>query len=207
MAETSRSLDEWRVFFLTANSDIFDIIEGAIKVAAADCPKEFKSSRDRIAELLFSCKATKCSGCDNVELAVPNDGGDRQIQKEVLKIESVRETDVEAVRSSKESKVNCSGDEEDAHHVVEDMRILESLYESNYSYGEAEALTDEIEEESQIFGEVFRIKEILENTEDAVYLHFLISLTELNSSLLHCFCSISFTSLLTGLWSFFFYLL
>lgn len=167
MAETSRSLDEWRDYFLTADSDIFDIIEGAIKVAAVDCPKEFKSSRDRIAELLFSCKVTKCSGCDNIELAVPNEGGDREMQKEVRKNELVRETEVEAVRSTKESKVNSSGDEDDADHDVEDMGIHENLYESNYSYGDAEALTDEIEEESQIFGEVLRVKEILENSEDA----------------------------------------
>ena len=36
---------------------------------------------------------------------------------------------------------------------------------SNYSYGEAEALTDEIEEQSEIVGEVLRIKEILYNSE------------------------------------------
>ncbi|CBI32806.3 unnamed protein product, partial [Vitis vinifera] len=37
---------------------------------------------------------------------------------------------------------------------------------SNYSYGEAEALTDEIEEETQIAGEVLRIREILEHSKD-----------------------------------------
>lgn len=208
MAETSRSLDEWRDYFLTANSDIFDIIEGAIKVAAVDCPKEFKSSRDRIAELLFSCKVTKCSGCDNLELAVPNDGGDRQMQKEVRKNELVRETEVEAVRSTKESKVNSSGDEEDADHDAENIRILENLYESNYSYGEAEALTDEIEEESQIFGEVFKIKEILENTEDAVILPLLICLKSIEfipfSLFVVYLCEFSFFPLLIKLESFLF---
>ena len=43
-------------------------------------------------------------------------------------------------------------------------------FASNYSYGEAEALTDEIEEESMIVGEVFRIKEILHNSQDEVCL-------------------------------------
>ncbi|XP_028102605.1 probable mediator of RNA polymerase II transcription subunit 26b isoform X2 [Camellia sinensis] len=37
---------------------------------------------------------------------------------------------------------------------------------SNYSYGEAEALTDDIEEESQIFWEVLRIKKIIDNRQD-----------------------------------------
>ncbi|KAI7996995.1 Protein TONNEAU 1b [Camellia lanceoleosa] len=35
-------------------------------------------------------------------------------------------------------------------------------------YGEAEALTDEIEEDSQIFGEVLRIKKIIDNCQDEV---------------------------------------
>ncbi|KAF5786039.1 putative transcription regulator IWS1 family [Helianthus annuus] len=37
---------------------------------------------------------------------------------------------------------------------------------SSYSYGVAEALTDEIEEESQVFGEVMRIREIVDNHQD-----------------------------------------
>lgn len=180
MAESSRTLDKWRDYFLTSDSDIFDIIEGAIKVAAVDCPKEFKSRRDRIAELLFSCKVTKCFGCDKVELAVPNDGGDDEEHIDKCKTELVRHTEVEAVRSTKESKVNSFGDEEDSDHGDEDVEINVNNHESNYSYREAEALddeiealTDEIEEESQMFGEVLRIKEILENGEDEVYFHFL----------------------------------
>lgn len=39
---------------------------------------------------------------------------------------------------------------------------------SNYRQGEAEALTDEIKEESMIVGEVFRIKEILHNCQDGL---------------------------------------
>ncbi|KAK9065694.1 hypothetical protein SSX86_015095 [Deinandra increscens subsp. villosa] len=37
---------------------------------------------------------------------------------------------------------------------------------SDYNYGAAEALTDEIEEESQMFGEVMRIKEIVDHNQD-----------------------------------------
>ncbi|GMI78821.1 hypothetical protein like AT5G05140 [Hibiscus trionum] len=102
------ALEQWRDYFRTANSDIFDIIEHAITVAALDCPKEFRLRREHIAEKLFTCNFTRCSGCDGAELA-------------------------------------------DA---------------SNYSYGEAEALTDEIEQESMVVGEVFRIKNILLNSQD-----------------------------------------
>lgn len=58
----------------------------------------------------------------------------------------------------KESKVDSSNE------VSEDLNRLVS----NYSYDEAEALTEEIEEESQMFEEVLRIKEILANMHDQV---------------------------------------
>lgn len=153
----SGALDKWRNYFRTANSDIFDIIEHAILVAASDCPKEFRLRRDQIAETLFSCKMTRCLGCDHVELAVPEDGED-----EGCKSGFDRDGCEFEARGSKDSKVNSGID-----HVEMNMNQL-----SNYSFGEAEALTDEIEEESQIFGEVLRIKKIVDNSKDEVYLYF-----------------------------------
>nr|GMC79304.1 probable mediator of RNA polymerase II transcription subunit 26B isoform X1 [Ipomoea batatas] len=38
-----------------------------------DCPSEFRLRMYRITEVLFSCKATRCSECKNVELAFPNE--------------------------------------------------------------------------------------------------------------------------------------
>ncbi|XP_057486966.1 probable mediator of RNA polymerase II transcription subunit 26b [Actinidia eriantha] len=154
MAKKSGSLDNWRNYFRASNSDIFDIIEHAILVAASDCPQEFRLRRDRIAETLFSCKLAKCLRCDSVVLSVPGDGGgDEDDDEEGCKIDGYG---FEA-GGSKESKVNSSRDDQ-AEMNVNQM--------SNYSYGEAEALTDEIEEESQIVGEVLRIKEILDNCQD-----------------------------------------
>lgn len=162
MATNSGALDQWRNYFRTANSDIFGIIEHAILVAASDCPKEFRLRRDRIAEKLFSCKLTRCFGCDRVELAVPeNDGGGCKI-----------EFDMDACQfeaggsGSKESKVNSSSKESKANSIREDHGEMNMNQVSNYSYGEAEALTDEIEEETQIAGEVLRIREILEHSKD-----------------------------------------
>ncbi|KAK3028001.1 hypothetical protein RJ639_039091 [Escallonia herrerae] len=143
----SGNLDKWRDYFRTANSDIFNIIEHAIMVAASDCPKEFRLRRDRIAEVLFSCRLTRCFGCDRVELAVPEgseDGGGCK-------------SGCDGDGGSKDSKVNSSGDDQGKGNLNQ---------VSNYSFGEAEALTDEIEEESQIVGEVLRIKEIVDNSED-----------------------------------------
>ncbi|KAK7853873.1 putative mediator of rna polymerase ii transcription subunit 26b [Quercus suber] len=75
MVKKSGSLDYWKNYFRTVNSDIFEIIDYAIMVAASDCPKELKLRRDRMAERLFSCKFSWCSGCDRVELSVPCGGG------------------------------------------------------------------------------------------------------------------------------------
>ncbi|XP_059428742.1 probable mediator of RNA polymerase II transcription subunit 26b [Corylus avellana] len=159
MAKKSGSLENWRNYFRTANSDIFDIIDHAIMVAASDCPKEFRLRRDRIAERLFSCRLTRCSGCDRVELAVPagdeeeSDGDDGGCKSS----EFDRDGCEFEAGGSKESKANSCRD---------DQAEMNMNHVTNYSYGEAEALTDEIEEESQILEEVLRIKEILYNGAD-----------------------------------------
>ncbi|GLT27998.1 hypothetical protein SLA2020_029590 [Shorea laevis] len=158
MAMKPVSLDHWRDYFRTANSDIFDIIDHAILVAALDCPKEFRLRRDRIAEKLFTCRLRRCSGCDRVELAVPEyeDDSDRGC-KSGFDGEDDQGCEFE-VGGSKESKVNSCRDD----HLGMNINQIAS----NYSYGEAEALTYEIEEEFQIIEEVLRIKEILENSQD-----------------------------------------
>ncbi|XP_027351740.1 probable mediator of RNA polymerase II transcription subunit 26b [Abrus precatorius] len=154
------SLDQWRNYFGSANCDIFDIIDHAIMVAASDCPKEFRVRRDAIAERLFSCRLTRCLGCDRVELAVSGDcqnvNGDDDDGDDDGGCKSGFErhgAEFEA-GASKESKANSCGD----------MGVNRV---SNYSFGEAEALTDEIEEQSQYFEEILRIREILRNREDA----------------------------------------
>ncbi|KAI3811791.1 hypothetical protein L1987_21523 [Smallanthus sonchifolius] len=148
-------MDYWREYFGSANANIFEIIEGAIKLAAFDCPKEFKVRRDHIAQILFSCRLIKCSGCHKQELALPvdhhhddGDDDDGDDDDEGVKYES-KLADVNRNCSNESNKV-INGD----HHV------------SSYSYGDAEALTDEIEQESQTFGEVMRIKEIFDNSPD-----------------------------------------
>ncbi|KAL7585602.1 hypothetical protein Lser_V15G42658 [Lactuca serriola] len=122
-SKSAARMDYWREYFKSSNGDIFETIEKAIIVAASDYSKEFRIRRDGIAETLFSCKLIKCSGCDKVELGLP-------------------------------------GDQEQQDLNVGNHQI------NNYDYGVAEALTDEIEEESLIFGEVMRIKEIVDNNQD-----------------------------------------
>ncbi|RWW70769.1 hypothetical protein BHE74_00021539 [Ensete ventricosum] len=139
MADSSGSLDYWRKFFRSANSDIFQVIEHAVLVAASDYPEEFRSRRDRMVEKLFTVLLPRCFGCDRVaegeewNASVKRDG-------------------------EKESKVDSNNvGPEDLNRIV-----------SNYSFDEAEALTEEIEEEGQIVGEVLRIKDIFANHHDEV---------------------------------------
>lgn len=136
----SGSLDYWRNYFRAASSDIFDIIDHAIMVAASDCPKEFKLKRDGIAERLFSCKLAHCLGCDKVELvvSVDNENGEK------------------------------GGGGGGGGNGVDHGEMNMNHHVSNYSYREAEALNDEIEEESQCVKEVLRIKEILLNRKEEV---------------------------------------
>jgi len=159
------SLDYWRNYFGAANSDIFGIIDHAIMVAASDCPEEFRIRRDGIAERLFSCRLSRCLGCERVELAVPVDddggegGGGCKSGVDVAGAEFESEAG-----ASKESKVHSARDD--------DPGEMNTNRVSNYSYGEAEALTDEIEEESQYVEEVFRIKDVLLNCEEEVWYLF-----------------------------------
>lgn len=145
-------MDYWREYFGSAN--IFEILQGAIMLAAYDSPQEFKLRRDEIAQLLFSCKFIKCSGCDKHEFAIPVSDHDHHHGHG-------HDDDHDGVnyKSKESSKVinysrNDENDDVGKDHV------------SAYSYGDAEALTDEIELESQTFDEVMRIKEIVDNSPD-----------------------------------------
>ncbi|RWW20551.1 hypothetical protein GW17_00015334 [Ensete ventricosum] len=143
MASSSGSVDYWRRFFRSANSDIFEVIEQAILVAASDYPQQFRSRRDQIVEKFFTALLPRCFGCDRVELrGAEGEEGHGSVRRV----------------GEKESKVDSSNDgPEFSNRVV-----------SNYTYDEAEALTEEIEEEGQIVGEVMRIKEILANHHEEV---------------------------------------
>ncbi|KAF0911937.1 hypothetical protein E2562_012752 [Oryza meyeriana var. granulata] len=54
MAAPPPSLDYWRGFFSGARASIFDAIDAAIRVAAADHPDALRARRDAIAERLYT---------------------------------------------------------------------------------------------------------------------------------------------------------
>ncbi|XP_028067586.1 uncharacterized protein LOC114270324 isoform X1 [Camellia sinensis] len=87
---------------------------------------EFRLRRHRIAVTLFSCKLIRCLRCECVELKVPVEDEDQGL-KNGCEFET---------GGGKESKVTSSRDDQF------EMNINQV---SNYSYAEAEALTDDIE--------------------------------------------------------------
>lgn len=190
---TIETIECWRKYFREANVDIFGVIHHAIMVASSDYPKEFRFRRDRIAELLFSCRLTRCSACDRLELVTPphaHDHGNRNTHDNILEAD---DDDVDVVdiqdqggvagvssRGRESSKTNTStntnintGDNlriSDPHDFSnQDLDFFlnhNNPLDSNYSFGEAEALTDEIEEASLVVREVLRIKDLLLNYPD-----------------------------------------
>ncbi|KAK8928619.1 putative mediator of RNA polymerase II transcription subunit 26b [Platanthera zijinensis] len=147
-----KSMDYWRRFFRSTEADIFEVIEKAIAVAATDCPKEFRSRRDGIAEKLFSVRVSKCFGCCNVKLLVPDSGEDLRAEEDggSVKWELI------------EKGSNIDGGNGGEHDELTRARI------SNYGYDDepAEALTEVMDEENRITGEVLRIKELLLHSHD-----------------------------------------
>lgn len=137
------SIDYWRKFFESGNGDIFEVITQAIKVAVEDCPNEFRSRRDEIAQKLFTCQIPRCLGCDGVE-AKRDDG---EVVKDVNDNHQI-------------NKGTCST------NVLTPVSDLNGNQVSCISFNEAEALNDIIEEERLIVQDMYRIKHNLLNSED-----------------------------------------
>lgn len=160
MGDASVSLDKWRDFFRSSNSDIFNVIEHAIMVAACDYPFDFRLKRDRIAEMLFVSKMTKCFDCDRTEHFVTNcDGVENNGNNGKSRAGDSKDTEESKVKN------NRGGDDYDESRGV--IKANWNLV-SNCSFRDAETLSDEIDEEFKVFEEVLRIKKILDNTNEEV---------------------------------------
>ncbi|KAH6785392.1 hypothetical protein C2S51_037847 [Perilla frutescens var. frutescens] len=140
MAKNPVSLDTWRDYFRSSNSDIFSIIEHAIMVAAWDCPYDLKVKKDGIAEMLFTCRMS-LKGID----------GDEEFK-----------TGVEAggSKDSKESKVNNSCiEEEDDHHIEVNAKNRVGDQE-DYDHDH-----EIVEESHEFVEEIIRIKKVIDESE------------------------------------------
>ncbi|XP_020580694.1 probable mediator of RNA polymerase II transcription subunit 26b [Phalaenopsis equestris] len=101
-ADAKESLDWWRKFFSCAKSDIFELIDGAIMVAATDHPKEFMVRKDLIVQKL-------CTALNN------GDEGGRTEQSE---------TDGEVMRIK---EVLCNHENESDSVLYESLKRLELM--------------------------------------------------------------------------------
>ncbi|CAN6342011.1 unnamed protein product [Urochloa humidicola] len=189
-------LDRWRDFFRGAGAGICDVIENAILVAAADAPRELLHRRDRIAERLFTAHRRDAappslgSAAASTTPATPveeDKGSVRRVAEKESKVDSSSngahggghglgdedddsDSDDERLRRAAASNYGHSYDDDDddqedqdeQHHAADDAEEEEEDHEAE----ELEALTNEIDEESQIVGEVLRIKDLLLHKED-----------------------------------------
>lgn len=151
----AKSLDFWRNYFQGVNSTIFEIIDNAIIVAATDHPKEFKLQMGQIAEKLYWCHWNRCCGHDH------NDNLNEECASGRTKSKLTGNAGGLKIGGGEQNTASSS------RSVHAEMNMSQVML-SKYSYSEAETLTDEIDEDNEIFGEVVRIKEILDNCQDEV---------------------------------------
>ncbi|XP_062231380.1 probable mediator of RNA polymerase II transcription subunit 26a [Phragmites australis] len=189
-------LDRWREFFRGTGAGICDVIENSILVAAADAPRELLHRRDRIAERLFTAHRLDAAApppslgsvAASATPATPveeDKGSVRRVAEKESKVDSssngahVRvhghdedddsDSDDERLRRAAASNYGHNYDDDDDNDEEEDEQQAveeEQEEEEDHEAQELEALTNEIDEESQVVGEVLRIKELLLHKED-----------------------------------------
>lgn len=150
-------MESWKKFFKSSGTDICTLIENAILVASSDYPRELEARRDRIAQRLFTSTFIRCGECNALNsTGLDSSGEDDGIEGAVVpRCEDGQNHTKGSRDESPDSKVTSSSNEGNKNMT------------SNYSYYQAEALTEEIEEESQIIREVDRIKGILSNPDES----------------------------------------
>jgi hypothetical protein len=190
----AEGLDRWRDFFRRAGAGICDVIENAILVAAADAPRELLHRRDRIAERLFTARRRNAAAAPPPSLssvaasatpATPVEEDKSSVRRvaEECKVDSSSngahgrghdhnedddsDTDDERLRRAAASNYGHNY-EEDEDEEDEQVADEEQDVEEDHEAEELEALTNEIDEESQIVGEVLRIRDLLLRKEDHV---------------------------------------
>ncbi|PKU81833.1 probable mediator of RNA polymerase II transcription subunit 26b [Dendrobium catenatum] len=92
MTNTKRSLDYWRKIFSCAKTDIFELIDKAILVAAVDYSNEFNDRKDQILEMLYAPQLSPNNGYTNPKEEKnphPDNHLESQIVGEVMKIKDI----------------------------------------------------------------------------------------------------------------------
>ncbi|XP_031107579.1 probable mediator of RNA polymerase II transcription subunit 26b [Ipomoea triloba] len=135
-------------------------------VAAVDYPNELRKNRVFITEMVFACIVTKCFGCNNVELVVPNSYGEEVEAK--FRANAVNETGKSSDIIDDDNKTADEGDDRNERFEnLENAAAAAANQTSNSGLEDAdEVLSDGIDEECRNIVEVMRIKNVLDNHGD-----------------------------------------
>lgn len=129
------SLDEWKAFFRRVNADIFEVIEGAILVARAECPSELVTRRHEIIDTLYLGMESNYQRTQTPKgIAEDRESNNIGIREETGHNKMVIDEPAETNESRTGTKLE---------NLNSDSKLLE--------------------EESKIVGEVMRIKGVLTN--------------------------------------------
>ncbi|KAI5062248.1 hypothetical protein GOP47_0022787 [Adiantum capillus-veneris] len=125
------AMERWRVYLEKSGFDFWTICERALTLAYLDHPEDFPLRRDKLAQKLFAPEKLDPDVCEEEAPLITAIKGGGPVHGQ--------------------TKINYSSDEEDP--------TLHSP--SNGNYDEAEALTEEMEEETLLKRDVFEIKDTL----------------------------------------------
>ncbi|KAH8485830.1 hypothetical protein H0E87_027317 [Populus deltoides] len=150
----SEGLDEWRQFFEGANRTMFEVISNAITVAAKGHPEGFKLKRGEIVQTVYSSLFSLHCRHDHNDLITRPDKAERESFKVNLKMEVSKVIRMEMRLIWQKMVVRRLCDS------IRDDTDIKTVQERKYSYSEAKAFVEKIDEEKVVIMEVLSIKSL-----------------------------------------------
>ncbi|XP_057835553.2 probable mediator of RNA polymerase II transcription subunit 26c [Cryptomeria japonica] len=117
-------VEEWRMFFESAESDICSLIEHAIDVAACDCPQELVKRRDKIAEMVYASRSSAEDEDDGIHKKV-NDIAERINSYQTITVPVPKECEI--VKEVFNIKHILSNQDESENQLGDSLRRMESM--------------------------------------------------------------------------------
>lgn len=124
---SDRSLDYWRIFFRSADDDIFHVIANAVRVAKADRPKDLITKRSIIIDALYPCDQLEELEIHEDEAQDNERKNGAQVSKEStnnnLHNKTIKATD----QNLYEAKDDWSDKIDEQHHIVKEVIKIKAL--------------------------------------------------------------------------------
>eukprot|EP00249_Psilotum_nudum_P020584 c27770_g1_i2 orf=235-1008(-) len=135
-------MERWKQFFQISGLDLWTICERALTLAYIENPNDFPMKRDKLAQKLFAPEKL-----------------DLNVWEKVLP--TLKKLDPSSL--DKRVANDCNSEQENLHKVEANCDGDYRLRITSESYDEAEALTEEMEDEKLVKRAVISIKEVLED--------------------------------------------